>query len=76
MKKNQHVTPKNGAWQVIGAGNSKATKLFNTQTNAINYAKTIAQHEESEVVIHRPNGKIRDCDSYGNDPHPPIDKKF
>jgi hypothetical protein len=26
-------------------------------------------------VIHRPDGRIRDSDSYGNDPHPPLDQK-
>ncbi|WP_141695337.1 DUF2188 domain-containing protein, partial [Klebsiella pneumoniae] len=26
---------------------------------------------ESELVIHRPNGQIRDRDSYGKDPFPP-----
>lgn len=32
---------------------------------------SIAIKEKSEVVIHRPNGQIRDKDSYGNDPFPP-----
>ena len=30
----------------------------------------------SELVIHGINGKIRDKDSYGNDPHPPHDRKY
>lgn len=75
MGKNQHVTPKDGKWQVKGAGNSKATKTFNTQKEAIEAAKNIAKNQKSEVVIHRPNGKIRDKDSYGNDPYPPKDNK-
>lgn len=76
MGKNQHVTPKGDKWQVKGAGNKKATKLFDTQKEAIDYAKNIAKNQKSEVVIHRPNGKIRDKDSYGNDPNPPKDTKF
>ena len=28
-----------------------------------------------KVVIHRRDGKIRGSDSYGNDPHPPKDRK-
>lgn len=76
MGKNQHVTPKGVKWQVKGAGNKKATKLFNTQKEAIDYAKNIAKNQKSEVVIHRPNGRIRDKDSYGNDPNPPKDTKF
>jgi hypothetical protein len=26
-------------------------------------------------VIHRRDGKVRDSDSYGNDPNPPKDKR-
>lgn len=76
MGKNQHVTPKGNKWQVIGAGNIKATKLFDTQKEAIDYAKGIAKNQHSEVVIHGKNGRIRDKDSYGNDPNPPKDTKY
>ncbi len=76
MGKNQHVTKSpSGGWQVKGAGNSKATILTNTQKQAIDAAIKIAKNQQSEVVIHGINGKIRDKDSYGNDPVPPIDKK-
>ncbi|MBU5334771.1 DUF2188 domain-containing protein [Anaerocolumna aminovalerica] len=71
-KKNQHVTPHpNGGWQVKGAGNEKATVRTSTQADAINIARNIAINQQSEVVIHRPNGQIRDKNSYGNDPFPP-----
>lgn len=72
---NQHVTPKGDKWQVKGAGNSKATKYFDTQKEAINYARDIAKNQGSEVIIHGRDGKIRDKDSYGNDPNPPKDTK-
>jgi hypothetical protein len=75
MKKNQHVTPSGNQWQVKGAGNKKATKIFNTQQEAIDYGKIIAQNKSAELVIHGKNGKIRDKDSYGNDNCPPKDKK-
>lgn len=72
MKKNQHVTPHpKGGWQVKGSGNSRATVRTTTQSDAINIARDIAINKQAEVVIHRPNGKIRDKNSYGNDPHPP-----
>lgn len=77
MGKNQHVTPHpDGGWQVKGAGNQKATAKTSTQRDAINIARDIAINQKSEVVIHRPNGQIRDKDSYGNDPFPPRDKKY
>lgn len=76
QKKNQHVTPhKDGGWQVKGAGNTKATAKTDTQKEAIEIARDIAINKQSEVVIHGRNGQIRDKDSYGNDPVPPIDKK-
>lgn len=71
MGKNQHVVPKDGKWQVIGEGNEKATATFDTQAEAIEKAREIAINQESEVVIHGKDGKIREKNNYGNDPYPP-----
>ncbi len=71
MGKNQHVVPHNGKWGVIGAGNSKVTKTAETQGQAIKKAIEIAKNQKSEMIIHRPNGQIREKNSYGNDPFPP-----
>ena len=69
---NQHVTPhKNGGWQVKGAGNAKATALTTTQAEAIDKAREIAINKRAEVVIHGKDGRIREKNSYGNDPFPP-----
>ena len=75
MGKNQHVVPHNNKWAVRGAGNAKVTSTHRTQGEAIDAARDIARHQQSEVVIHRPNVTIRDKDSYGNDPCPPRDTK-
>nr|WP_190289002.1 DUF2188 domain-containing protein [Lactococcus sp. S-13] len=70
--KNQHVVPdSNGGWNVKGAGNSKATANFRTQAEAINKAIQISQNQNSEMFIHGRNGRIRERNSYGNDPFPP-----
>ena len=45
-----------------------------SQAKSIEKAIPVAKHNKSEVVIHRPDGKIRDSDSYG-DESPVIDKK-
>ncbi len=37
-------------------------------------ARDIARNQRSEVVIHDRQGRIRDRDSYGNDPNPPTDR--
>ncbi|MDI9319048.1 MAG: DUF2188 domain-containing protein [Phycisphaerales bacterium] len=76
MGKNIHVTPHQNGWQVKRVGNSKATKITETQQEAIKYAIPIAKNEKSEVVIHGKDGRIRDKDSYGNDPSTIKDKKF
>jgi hypothetical protein len=70
-KKNQHVVPAGDQWGVRGEGNQRLTSRHDTQREAAEAARDIARREQSEVVIHRPDGRIRDRDSYGNDPHPP-----
>ena len=71
MGRNQHVVPHAGRWAARGAGNQRVTKITRTQREAIDIAREIARNQESELLIHRPNGQIRDRDSYGNDPYPP-----
>ena len=46
-------------------------ELPQTQREAIEIARTIARKEQSELVIHGKDGRIRQKDSYGNDPFPP-----
>ncbi len=73
---NQHVTKRSdGKWQVLGEGNSRATAVTKTQREAISKARDIAINQRAEVVIHGVNGRIRNKNSYGNDPCPPKDKK-
>ena len=72
MGKNQHVTPHpSGGWQVKGAGNKRATIRTDTQAQAISLGRSIAKNQGSELVIHRPNGQIREKDSHGRDSFPP-----
>jgi hypothetical protein len=69
-KQNQHVVPHNGEWAVRGEGNSRITSVHDTQTDAIEAARDIAIRHKAEVVVHRPDGRIRDKDSYDGDPFP------
>ncbi len=71
MGKNQHVVPHDGEWAILGAGNSRPTAVFDTQQQAIDRGREIAINQHSELIIHRPNGQIRDKNSYGNDSYPP-----
>ncbi|MCU0222783.1 MAG: DUF2188 domain-containing protein [Acidobacteria bacterium] len=74
-KKNQHVVPHEGRWAVKDAGNERATSVHDTQREAIERARDLAERARSEVVIHNREGVIRDKDSYGNAPNPPRDTR-
>lgn len=65
---NQHVVTHNKQWAVRGENNSRVTSTHATQREAISAARETAINQRAEVVIHRPNGQIRDKNSYGNDP--------
>ncbi|MHC5539773.1 DUF2188 domain-containing protein [Singulisphaera rosea] len=71
MGKNQHVVPHEGGWAVRGEGNSRATSVHPTQTQAINAATQIATNQHSELLIHGQDGQIRERNSFGHDPYPP-----
>ncbi len=70
-KKNQHVVPSGKKWAVKGAGNSKATRIVQTQKEASTIARDIAINQGSEMFIHGKNGQIRERNTYGKDPYPP-----
>lgn len=73
-KKNVHVVPHGNKWAVKPEGRP-AVSTHRTQGAAEEAGRRIARQAESELVIHRPNGQIRDKDSYGNDPLPPKDNR-
>lgn len=76
MGKNIHVTHRqDGQWAVIGEGDSRASSLHDTQAQASEVARELAIRNQSELVIHDRENRIRDKDSFGNDPNPPRDKK-
>lgn len=70
-KKNQHVVPHAEGWAVRGAGNQRVTSTHSTQREAIGAARDIARNQGSEMLIHGENGRIRERNTYGNDPYPP-----
>ncbi len=75
-RQNQHVGPYCNQWAVRGEGNSRGTSVQDTQSEAVAVAIPIAERRQAEVVIHRPNGQIRDKDSYGPDPASIRDTRF
>ena len=69
-KRNQHVVPREDGWAVRGAGNSRDTRRFETQGDAIRVARRIARNQKGELFVHGRDGRIRERRSYGNDPYP------
>ncbi len=71
IRKGQHVVPRDGKWAVRKSGADRVTRKYETQREAIKAARDIAQNQRTEVYIHGRDGRIRERDSYGNDPFPP-----
>lgn len=74
-KKDVHVVPHDKGWATKKEGAGRAGSVHSTQKEAVDRARDQAIRERTEVVIHRKDGRIRDSDSYGNDPNPPKDRK-
>ncbi len=70
-RRNQHVVPTTNGWAVKRAGSPKATKVFGTQEQAIKRGREIARNQQSELLIHGRDGRIREKNTYGRDPYPP-----
>ncbi|WP_231467211.1 DUF2188 domain-containing protein [Novosphingobium sp. CECT 9465] len=70
-KKGQHVVPSSNGWSVKKAGATRASSTHATQQEAIAAATQIARNQQTELYIHGRDGRIRERNSYGRDPHPP-----
>ena len=69
--KNQHVVPHADGWAVRGAGSQRASRVFDTQREAIGRGREISRNQGSELLIHGRDGRIRERDSHGDDTNPP-----
>jgi hypothetical protein len=63
-----HVVPKGPHKWAVEPEGGNATSTHPTQEAAIDKGRPAARRNESELVIHRPDGTIRDSDSHGHDP--------
>lgn len=70
-KRNQHVVPHPKGWAVKPSKGQRASSVHTTQQQAIERATKTAKNQGSEMLIHGRNGRIRERNSYGRDPHPP-----
>lgn len=59
--KTYHISKRkdDNMWQIKAAGGSRAIKLFKTQKEAIDYAKTLADNQDANIMIHKEDGSFR-----------------
>jgi len=68
-KKSVHVTPHpDGGHQVKTGGAGRAYRRTETQAEAIQIGRQLAINQATELKIHGMDGRIRESNSYGNDP--------
>jgi hypothetical protein len=74
-KRHVHVVPTDEGWGVRRENGDRLSSTHDTQKDAIDTGRETARREHVELVIHGRDGKIRDKDSFGNDPFPPRDRR-
>lgn len=60
-----------GKWESKREGANRASKVTNTQAEAWQYSKDHARSEAGEAFLKGRDNKIRERNTYGNDPFPP-----
>lgn len=70
-KNNQHVVPHKDGWAVKSEGGARASSVHDTQHEAIQQAREVAQNQRAELFVHGRDGQIRSRDSFGHDSYPP-----
>lgn len=70
-----HVVPRNDGWVIRMEGSSRATAVHKTQRAAVEAARVIARNQNTDLVIHGRDGRVRDWDSYEPEPLPPRNRE-
>jgi hypothetical protein len=69
--KSYHVIPDpNGGWVVKKGGSERASKRFDTKSDAVEWGRQTSRNQGSDFVVHKQDGRIERMDSYGRDPRP------
>ena len=69
--KNVHVVPHEGHWDVIREGATRPLSIHDDQQRAFEAGRLAAQRSHGEVFLHGEDGRIRERNTYGDDPYPP-----
>ena len=68
QNKDYHVVPHGDGWAVRRENAERVSSQHPTQKAAIDAGIPLAKKTHGELRIHGKDGRIRDSDSYGNDP--------
>ena len=63
-----HVVPGEKGWRVEVEGASRARSTHGTQAEAARAGRVVARKNESELLVHGRDGKIRQRNTYRRDP--------
>jgi uncharacterized protein (TIGR02271 family) len=69
-KSSVHVEPRESGWAVVREGSERATSLHQTQAEAAKEGRNIARREKTEFFLHARDGRIREHNSYEEQPRP------
>ena len=64
-KKSRHVIANMvGGWSVRRYGARRATRRFDTEAEAVRFARQMARREQTRLVLHRSDGMVRKMETY------------
>lgn len=70
-KSSIRTVPHSDGWANRRDGADRVSRVFDTQAQAEAAGRAAAKRDGVEYYLHGRDGRIRERDSYGNDPHPP-----
>ncbi|MCW3780255.1 DUF2188 domain-containing protein [Defluviimonas salinarum] len=71
-KDNFWTSPRDdGRWEAQREGGERASRVFDTQQEAWDYTRERARETGGEAFLQGRNGRIRERNTYGDDPYPP-----
>ena len=67
-KQDIHVVPADDGWKVVRVGQDRAIARSKTQKEAEQRGRQVAKKDQVEFNLLGRDGRVREKDSYGNDP--------
>ena len=65
------IVPHRNGWANMHGGSDHVAQVLPTRAEAQAAGRQTYMNDSAKHIIHYSDGKIRSCDSYGNDPYPP-----